>query len=111
MQPHASSPNFELGDAAATYNQAQLSAFLPGYEQKVTSVDGSARSEGRIEVRHENGSGTMFYDTTRYSAPRGDYRVYEDVNGNQWYAVKGDASVERKPVYEDGKPVYDGGKI
>ena len=48
---------------------------------------------------------------SRYAAPRGDYKVYEDVKGGQWYAVPGEASVERKPVYENGKPVYDGDKL
>jgi hypothetical protein len=137
MQPHAAAPDFEPASmpgasggydssapASATgnvgadanpgafaYNQAQFQQFMPGFEERVTSVDGSSRSEGRIEVRHENGSGTMFYDTTQYAAPRGDYKVYEDKNGSQWYAVRGDAAVERKPVYEHGKAVYDGDKL
>ena len=97
--------------ASFAYNRAQFQSFLPGYETQVTSVDGSFRSEGRIEVRHEDGSGTMFYDTAQYAAPRGDYKVYEDRNGSQWYAVRGDAAVDRKPVYEHGKPVYDGDKL
>ena len=80
-------------------------------EQQVSSVDGSQRLEGHFEVRHENGSGTMFYDTARYAPPHGDYQVYEDVNGSQWYAVRGEAAVERKPVYEKGKPVYDGENV
>lgn len=84
---------------------------MPGYEQPVTSVDGSGRVDGHFEVRHENGSGTMFYDTAQYAPPRGDYQVYEDVHGSQWYAVHGEAAVERKPVYENGKPVYDGDNV
>lgn len=137
MQPHAAAPDFEpasmpgasggydssapasgtgnigadANPGAFAYNQAQFQQFMPGFEERVTSVDGSSRSEGRIEVRHENGSGTMFYDTTQYAAPRGDYKVYEDKNGSQWYAVRGDAAVERKPVYEHGKAVYDGDKL
>ena len=67
--------------------------------------------DGHFEVRHENGSGTMFYDTSQYAPPRGDYQVYEDVHGSQWYAVHGEAAVERKPVYENGKPVYDGNNV
>lgn len=109
--PGASSGGYSDAGASSgafAYNQAQFQSFMPGYEERVTSVDGSSRSEGRIEVRHENGSGTMFYDTTQYAAPRGDYKVYEDRNGSQWYAVRGDAAVDRKPVYEHGKPVYDG---
>lgn len=111
MQQHAETPEFESGDAAAMYNQAQFQQFMPGYEQQVSSVDGSGRSDGRFEVRHENGSGTMFYDTTQYAAPRGDYQVFEDARGGQWYAIRGEASVERKPVYENGKPVYDGENV
>lgn len=111
MQQHAQTPEFESGDAAAMYNQAQFQQFMPGYEQQISSVDGSGRADGHFEVRHENGSGTMFYDTTQYAAPRGDYQVFEDAHGGQWYAVRGEASVERKPVYENGKPVYDGDSV
>ena len=111
MQQHAETPPFEAGDAADGYNRAQFQSFMPGYEQPVTSVDGSSRMDGHFEIRHENGSGTMFYDTSQYSPPRGDYQVYEDVHGSQWYAVHGEAAVERKPVYENGKPVYDGDNV
>lgn len=111
MQQHAETPPFEVGDAADGYNRAQFQSFMPGYEQPVTSVDGSGRMDGHFEVRHENGSGTMFYDTSQYAPPRGDYQVYEDVHGSQWYAVHGEAAGERKPVYENGKPVYDGENV
>lgn len=111
MQQHAEMPPFEAGEAAFDYNKAQFQSFMPGYEQPVSSVDGSQRFDGHFEVRHENGSGTMFYDTTQYAAPRGDYQVYEDINGSQWYAVRGEAAVERKPVFENGKPVYDGENV
>ncbi len=37
--------------------------------------------------------------------------VFEDARGGQWYAVRGEASVEHKPVYENGKPVYDGENV
>lgn len=111
MQQHAETPEFESGDAAALYNQGQFQQFMPGYEQQVSSVDGSGRSDGHFEVLHENGSGTMFYDTTQYAAPRGDYQVFEDARGGQWYAIRGEASVERKPVYENGRPVYDGESV
>ncbi len=111
MQQNAQAPEFETGEPALAYNQAQFQAFMPGFEQKVANVDGSTREDGHFEVRHENGSGTMFFDTTRYAAPRGDYKVYEDVKGGQWYAIPGEAAVERRPVYENGKPVYDGDKL
>ena len=111
MQQHAEAPAFEQGEAAFAYNQAQFTAFMPGYEQQVSSVDGSGRKDGHFEVRHENGSGTMFYDTSQYAAPRGDYQVFEDARGGQWYAIRGEAAVERKPVYQDGKPVYEGDSV
>lgn len=108
MQPHASSPEFESGEAANAYNQAQFQSFMPGYEASVASVDGSNRQDGYFEVRNKDGSGTMFYDTAQYAAPRGNYQVYEDANGSQWYAIHGESAVERKPVYgKDGKPVYE----
>jgi len=111
MQPRGEVPEFEAGEAALAYNQAQFRSFMPGYEQQVSSVDGSGRQEGHFEVRHENGSGTRFYDTAQYAAPRGDYQVYEDARGSQWYAVRGEAAVERRPVYRDGKPVYEGDSV
>lgn len=111
MQEHAQAPAFETGEAALAYNQAQFQQFMPGYEQQVASVDGSSRADGHFEVRHRDGSGTMFFDTAQYAAPRGDYQVYEDARGSQWYAVRGEAAVERKPVYENGKPVYDGDSV
>ena len=112
MQQHAEMPGFEPGDEAQAYNQATFQSFMPGYDQQVYSVDGSQRAEnGYFEVRHENGSGTMFYDTSQFAPPRGDYQVYEDVNGSQWYAIHGEAAVERKPVFENGKPVYDGDNV
>ena len=108
MQPHASSPEFESGEAANAYNQAQFQSFMPGYETSVVSVDGSNRQDGYFEVRNKDGSGTMFYDTAQYAAPRGNYQVFEDANGSQWYAIHGESAVERKPVYgKDGKPVYE----
>lgn len=100
--------SFTTVDAVNAYNRAQFQAFMPGYEQSVVSVDGSMRQDGQFEVRHDNGTGTRFYDTTRYAAPRGDHKVYEDARGGTWYAIRGEAAVERRPVYEDGKPVYDG---
>ena len=74
-------------------------------------MDGAQRLDGHFEVRHENGSGTMFYDTAQFAPPRGDYQVYQDVNGGQWYAIHGEAAVDRKPVYDKGKPVYDGENV
>ena len=111
MEPPAQAPDFETGEQALAYNQASFQNFMPGFEQQVTTVDGSHKEEGHFEVRHTDGSGTHFFDTTRYAAPRGDYKVYEDAKGQQWYAIHGEPAVERKPVYLDGKAVYEEGKL
>ena len=111
MQQHADVPQFEAGDAAESYNQATFQQFMPGYGEQVYQVDGSHRQDGHFEVRHEDGSGTRFYDTAQYAAPRGDYQVFEDTHGSQWYAIRGEAAVERRPVYEQGHAVYDGDKL
>ena len=111
MEPPAQAPDFETGEQALAYNRAAFQDFMPGFEQQVTTVDGSQREEGHFEVRHTDGSGTQFFDTVRYAAPRGDYKVYEDAQGKQWIAVHGTPAVERQPVYEKGKPVYDGDKL
>lgn len=111
MEPPAQGPDFETGEQALAYNRASFQNFMPGFEQQVTTVDGSHREEGHFEVRHIDGSGTQFFDTARYAAPRGDYKVYEDAKGQQWYAIHGEPAVERKPVYLDGKAVYEDGKL
>ena len=111
MEPPAQAPEFEPGEQALAYNRASFQNFMPGFEQQVTTVDGSHREEGHFEVRHTDGSGTQFFDTTRYAAPRGDYKVYEDAKGQQWYAIHGEPAVERKPVYLNGTAVYEEGKL
>jgi hypothetical protein len=111
MKPHAEILNFEAGESAADYNQALFQNFMPGYEQPITNVDNSHIDNGHFEVRHEDGSGTRFYDATQYQAPRGEYHTYEDSNGNSWYGIHGEATVDRKPVYENGQPVYDGDRL
>ena len=111
MNQHADAPQFEAGDEAYAYNQAYFQQFMPGFDQPISSVDGSQRLDGHFEVRHEDGSGTMFYDTSQFSPPRGDYQVFEDINGSQWYAIHGEAAVDRRPVFENGKPVYDGDNV
>ena len=84
---------------------------MPGYDGQVAHVDGTHRLDGHFKVRNADGSGTAFYDTARYAAPRGDYQVMEDARGSQWYAIRGEAAVDRKPVFENGKAVYDDGKL
>lgn len=71
MEPPAQGPDFETGEQALAYNRASFQNFMPGFEQQVTTVDGSHREEGHFEVRHTDGSGTHFFDTTRYAAPPG----------------------------------------
>ena len=115
MAPTAASPQAQDGisntSTIGEYNKAQFRQFMPGYEHEVSRIDASHKDEGRIEVRHKDGTGTAFYDKTMYGAPRGDHRVYEDSKGSQWYAISGTPAVEHRPVYENGKPVHDGGKI
>lgn len=120
MTPAAGVPEFEPATPApsggglspsAQYNAALFGQFMPGFDQPVVSVDSSRSADGILEVRHEDGTGTAFYDRTMYQAPRGDYHVFEDSGGSQWYAIPGTPAVERRPVYEDGRPVYDGDKL
>ena len=120
MTPAAAVPEFEPETPApsggglslsAQYNAALFGQFMPGFDQPVVSVDSSRSADGILEVRHEDGTGTAFYDRTMYQAPRGDYHVFEDNGGSQWYAIPGTPAVERRPVYEDGRPVYDGDKL
>lgn len=120
MTPAAAVPEFEPETPApsggglspsAQYNAALFGQFMPGFDQPVVSVDSSRSADGILEVRHEDGTGMAFYDRTMYQAPRGDYHVFEDSGGSQWYAIPGTPAVERRPVYEDGRPVYDGDKL
>lgn len=112
MQPRNDVPEFEPPtDKAQAYNQAQFQSFMPGYDQQAMAVDTSRAADGIIDVRHEDGSAMRFYDHTQFQPPRGDYTVYEDKHGGQWYAIPGTPAVERRPVYEDGKPVYEGDKL
>ena len=112
MQPHNDVPQFEPPtEEAKAYNQAQFRSFMPGYETQPAYVDTSRARDGVIDVRHEDGSAMRFYDHTQFQSPRGDYTVYEDKRGGQWYAIPGTPVVERRPVYEGGKPVYDGDQV
>ena len=111
MQQKAEAPQFDSGADASQYNQAAFQNFMPGYDLPVSRVDGEHRQDGHFEVRHADGSGTAFYDTARYAAPRGDYQVFEDSRGSQWYAIRGDAAVERRPVFENGQAVYENDKL
>lgn len=103
-------PEFEQGSEADEYNRAQMESFMPGFDKQAVSVS-SDEENGCFEVRHDDGSGTKFYDANIYDVPHGNYSTYEDVNGNKWYAISGESAVERKPVYEDGHPVYDGDRL
>jgi len=111
MTPHAETPQFESGDDAADYNNAQFQSFIPGYSQQISQVNADRADDGRIEVRHADGSGTMFYDQSQFAVPRGEHQTYEDSRGGQWYGISGTPSVEHRPVYEEGKPVYENGSL
>lgn len=111
FEPETPAPSGGGLSPSAQYNAALFGQFMPGFDQPVVSVDSSRSADGILEVRHEDGTGTAFYDRTMYQAPRGDYHVFEDSGGSQWYAIPGTPAVERRPVYEDGRPVYDGDKL
>jgi len=108
---HDGSYEAPRNESAVAYNNAQFQSFMPAYEQPITQINSDRAQDGVMEVRHADGSGTQFYDQSQYQAPRGEHRTYEDARGGQWYAIPGTPAVERKPVYEDGKPVYDGEKL
>ena len=111
MEPRGDVPSFECGSEATEYNSSLFHSYMPGYDQAISSVDSSGIDNGHFEVRHADGSGTAFYDSSQYAEPRGDYQVYEDANGHSWYGIHGESAVERRPVYEDGQPVYDGDNV
>ncbi len=96
---------------AQGYNSAQFSQFMPGFTEPVTSVDTSRGGEGMLEVRTSDGGAMRFYDQTQFATPRGDHMVFEDKNGQSWYGIQGTPSVEHRPIYEQGKPVYEDGKM
>jgi hypothetical protein len=107
--PQASSP-LSIG-GMNEFNKAQFQQFMPAYEQQISSVDATRQSDGVFEVRHEDGTGTAFYDGTKFKTPRGEHQVYEDSNGGSWYAVQGTPTVERRPMYENGKAVREGSEL
>ena len=48
------------------------------------------QTNGMFEVRHEDGAGTRFYDSSCYAPPTGSpSRTYADTTGHKWYAVPG----------------------
>ncbi|MBR1865102.1 MAG: hypothetical protein IJ801_01200, partial [Lachnospiraceae bacterium] len=111
MAQQARMPAFETGDGAEAYNIAQFQSFMPGYDAQISAVDAEHCGNGQIEIRNLDGSAVRFYDAARYQAPGGEYENYEDSNGGSWYAVKGEATVVKTPVYEDGRPVYSGENV
>lgn len=104
---YAMQPSADMDALEISKNDEYFRSFMPGYEQSIAEVKRAAQEDGQFEVRHKDGSGTAFYDQTMYQPPRGDYRVYEDANGGQWYALGGTPGVDRVPVYQNGNPVYD----
>lgn len=107
MQSNADMPLFEPNPEDNAFNEALFRQFIPAYDQPVFEVDSLPGTAGQFEVRHEDGSGTRFYDAVQYAPPRGDHQVFEDINGNSWYAVYGQAAVDRVPLFEQGQPVYE----
>lgn len=76
MNPSAEPPKFETGEGSNDYNCAQFRHFIPGFKQEISAVNPTSSQDGHFEVRHNDGSGTMFYDANRYGTPRGDYHTY-----------------------------------
>jgi len=111
MSAPASIPQFADGAGNEAYNQALFGQFMPSFDQPIQSIDASRAGDGVLEVRHQDGAGTAFYDQAKYQTPRGDYQLVQDQHGGQWYAVSGTPAVEQRPVYHDGKAVYDGDKL
>ena len=107
-------------------------------EQVAAAFSGAAEGtvlrntgDGIMEAGSESGN-SLWYNSAYYNEPDAPHTVMqeangvdwyamqqhaeapafeEDVRGQQWIAIHGDPAVERKPVFEDGKPVYDGENV
>jgi hypothetical protein len=107
------------GTAASTgllseYSTPQINQFLPNYDNTspVSKIDTSRWRGGVFEVLHADGSAASFYDTNRYRSPSGGFKVYQDVNGCQWYAAPGRQVTESRTVFnKDGSVSYQDGKV
>lgn len=84
---------------------------MPGFDQPVVSVDSSRSADGILEVRHEDGIATASM-TELCIRLRVEtimcMRIAAAVSGSHSRYAHGGASW---PVYEDGRPVYDGDKL
>ena len=112
MEPPAQGPDFETGEQALAYNRASFQNFMPGFEQQVTTVDGSHKEEGHFEVPSYRRFRYPFLRHYPVRRPTGETTKFmRTPKDNSGYAIHGEPAVERKPVYLDGKAVYEEGKL
>ena len=111
LHPSGAMPELS-GDG--TFDATQFRSFMPGFSPSsaISGFSPAQQSDGFFEVLHQDGSGTRFYDCSQYGSPRGDYTVYEDSTGHQWFAIEGTPSVERVPITDSkGQPLYENGEL
>lgn len=111
LHPNASVP--ELNGEGA-FDAAQFHSFMPGFSpaSAISSLSPAQQSDGYFEVLHQDGSGTRFYDCSQYGSPRGDYKVYEDSTGHQWFAIDGTPAIDHVPMTDSkGQPLYENGAL
>lgn len=93
LQSHAVVPEWSTN---GTFDATQFHSFMPGFSPRsaISGVSPAQQSDGFFEVLHADGSGTRFYDCSQYGSPRGDYKVYADRTGHQWFAIDGMPSAD-----------------
>ena len=64
-----------------------------------------------MEASHPDYGTSMWYNSAMYQEPDAPHDTIQSTDGVGWYAIPGTPVVERRIVYEGGKPVYDGGQI
>lgn len=89
------------------YDCSRFQTFMPSFKEPIAKVDMSQKDKGIMEVRHQDGAGTRFYDQTQFQTPRGDYNVFADKKGGNWYALSGKPGVDRVPVIQNGVAIKD----
>ena len=111
LRPNASIPELNGEEA---FDAAQFHSFMPGFSpaSAISSLSPAQQSDGFFEVLHQDGSGTRFYDCSQYGSPRGDYKVYEDSTGHQWFAIDGTPAIDHVPMTDHhGQPLYENGTL
>ena len=111
MSTQATVPQFADGAGNEAYNQALFGQFMPSFDQPIQSIDTSRASDGVLEVRHQDGSGTAFYDRTMYQTPEATISRCRILMADSGMPSAARLLWSSRPVYQDGKPVYDGDKL